>query len=121
MMNARQPSAIAVRIAMLQSKIIVVRSRCEAGLSSLCSCRVRASCCSCSAAAFAADDKVTYDDHVAANLRQRCRSCHNRTAKKADLDVTNYSELMQGGSSAPSIEPGDPDGSYLFTLVTRQI
>jgi hypothetical protein len=68
----------------------------------------------------AAEDKLTYDDHAAAVLKQRCSSCHNPTAKKADLDITNYVNLMQGGASGPSIEPGDADGSYLFTLVTHE-
>ena len=40
----------------------------------------------------AAEDKVTYDDHVAPIFRQRCSSCHSPTTKKADLDVTNYLE-----------------------------
>jgi Planctomycete cytochrome C/Anaphase-promoting complex subunit 4 WD40 domain len=71
-------------------------------------------------AASAAEEKVTYDDQLAPILRQRCSSCHNSNTKKADLDVTNYSGLMRGGSSGPSIEPGDPDSSHLFMLVTRQ-
>jgi hypothetical protein len=72
--------------------------------------------------AVRADDKskVTYDDQLAPILRQRCSSCHNPTAKKADFDVTSYSSLMHGGSSGPVIEPGDPDSSHLFALVTRQ-
>jgi predicted nucleic acid-binding Zn-ribbon protein len=71
-------------------------------------------------AATAAEEKVTYDDQLAPILRQRCSSCHNANTKKADLDVTNYSGLMRGGSSGPSIEPGEPDSSHLFLLVTRQ-
>ncbi len=67
-----------------------------------------------------AEDKVTYDDHIVPIFRQRCGSCHNPTAKKADLDVTNYLKLMQGGASGASISPSDADGSYLFALVTRQ-
>jgi hypothetical protein len=69
-----------------------------------------------------ADDKakVTYDDQIAPIFRQRCSSCHNPTAKKADFDVTNYSSLVHGGSSGPVIEPGEPDSSHLFALVTRQ-
>ena len=74
----------------------------------------------CWASVVRAEDKVTYDDHIAPIFRQRCGSCHNPTAKKADLDVTNYLKLMQGGASGASISPGDADGSYLFTLVTRQ-
>jgi hypothetical protein len=66
-----------------------------------------------------ADDKVTYDDHLAPIFRQRCSSCHSPTTKKADLDVTNYLNLMQGGASGAVIEPGDVDGSYLFALVNH--
>ena len=50
-----------------------------------------------SSPSLAADDKkVTYDDQLAPIFRQRCSSCHNPTAKKADLDVTNYSEPDAG-------------------------
>ena len=68
----------------------------------------------------AAEDKVTYDDHLAPILRQRCSTCHSGTTKKADLDVTNYLSLMQGGASGAVIEPGDADASYLFSLVTHE-
>src|SRR6476659_1532404 len=75
-----------------------------------------------SASTACADDKskVTYDDQLAPILRQRCSSCHNPTAKKADFDVTSYSGLMKGGSSGPVIEPGEPDSSHFFALVSRQ-
>jgi hypothetical protein len=73
----------------------------------------------CAASGVRAQDKVTYDDHLAPILRQRCGTCHNPTARKADLDVTTYTGLMQGGASGPSIEAGDPDSSYLFSLVAR--
>jgi Planctomycete cytochrome C/WD domain, G-beta repeat len=72
------------------------------------------------AAPTRADDaKVTYDDHLAPILRQRCSSCHSQNTKKADLDVTSYSALMQGGSSGAVIEPGDADASHLFGLVAH--
>src|SRR5688500_7202718 len=67
-----------------------------------------------------AQDKVTYDDHLAPIFRQRCSSCHNPTAKKADLDVTNYVALMQGGASGAVIEAGDASASYLFALVAHE-
>jgi WD40 repeat protein len=67
-----------------------------------------------------AEDKVTYDDHLAPIFRQRCGSCHNPTAKKADLDVTTYFGLMQGGASGSSVEAGDASASYLFSLVTHE-
>src|SRR3954467_13015952 len=55
--------------------------------------------------ACADDKKVTYDDQLSPIFRQRCSACHNPTAKKADLDVTNYLSLMHGGSSGSVIEP----------------
>jgi WD40 repeat protein len=72
------------------------------------------------AARVCADDKVTYDEHVATIFRQRCGTCHNPNAKKSDLDVTTYFALMQGGASGAGIEPGDPGASYLYSLVTHE-
>ncbi|HJQ80190.1 MAG TPA: c-type cytochrome domain-containing protein [Lacipirellulaceae bacterium] len=74
----------------------------------------------CAGATAQAQDKVTYDDHLAPIFRQRCSSCHNPTAKKADLDVTNYLALMQGGASGAVIEAGDASASYLFALVAHE-
>ncbi|MGD9634741.1 MAG: c-type cytochrome domain-containing protein [Pirellulales bacterium] len=67
-----------------------------------------------------ADEKVTYDKHLVPILRQRCGACHSPTSRKGDLDVTTYFGLMQGGGSGAVIEPGDPDGSYLYSLVTHE-
>jgi mono/diheme cytochrome c family protein len=74
----------------------------------------------CAVTIAQAQDKVTYDDHLAPIFRQRCGSCHNPTAKKADLDVTNYLALMQGGASGAVIEVGDASSSYLFALVAHE-
>ncbi|MCH2401348.1 MAG: hypothetical protein MK364_19695 [Pirellulales bacterium] len=63
--------------------------------------------------------KITYDDHVKPILRQKCFSCHNPDKKSADLDVTNYTNLMQGGASGTVIEPGDSGSSYLYGLVSH--
>lgn len=74
----------------------------------------------CGARAVKADDKVTYDEHIAPLLKQRCGSCHNPTAKKGDFDVTTYLNLMKGGGSGESVSPGDADASYMFALVTHK-
>ena len=63
--------------------------------------------------------KITYDDHVKPILQQKCFSCHNPDKKSGDLDLTNYTNLMQGGASGTVIEPGDSSGSYLYSLVTH--
>ena len=65
-------------------------------------------------------DKVTFDDHVKPILNQRCSSCHNGQKKEGDLDVTNYTNLMQGGGSGSSIEPQDSGASYLYKLITHE-
>jgi hypothetical protein len=64
--------------------------------------------------------KVTYDDHVKPILQQKCFSCHNPDKKSADLDLTTYTNLMQGGASGTVIEVGDSAASYLFQLVTHE-
>nr|WP_161501660.1 c-type cytochrome domain-containing protein [Rhodopirellula sp. SM50] len=63
---------------------------------------------------------ITFDDHVRPIFAQACASCHNPDKKSADLDLTNYSALMQGGASGEVIEPGDASASYLYALVTHQ-
>ncbi len=74
----------------------------------------------CVVADVRAEDKVTYDDHLAPIFKQRCGTCHNPTARKADLDVTTYLGLMQGGASGSSIEAGDASASYMFSLVAHE-
>ena len=64
-------------------------------------------------------NKVTYADHVRPILEARCFACHNQNKKSSDLDLTNYTNLMQGGAAGSSIEAGDPDSSYLWSLVNH--
>ncbi|MGB7343397.1 MAG: c-type cytochrome domain-containing protein, partial [Pirellulaceae bacterium] len=63
--------------------------------------------------------KITFDEHVKPIFQQKCASCHNPDKKSADLDLTNYGNLMQGGASGAVIEPGDASASYLYNLVTH--
>lgn len=67
-----------------------------------------------------APPKVTYDDDVKPIFQQKCFSCHNPDKKSADLDLTNYTNLMQGGASGASVEAGDASASYLYDLVTHK-
>ncbi len=64
--------------------------------------------------------KITFDDHVKPILKQKCFSCHNPDKKSGDLDMTNYTNLMQGGGSGVVIQPGDSSGSYLYQLITHK-
>ncbi len=63
--------------------------------------------------------KITFDDQVKSLLMQRCGNCHNSDKKSADLDLSNYTNMMQGGASGAVIEPGSAEDSYLFMLITH--
>jgi len=65
-------------------------------------------------------EKITFDEHVQPIFREKCVSCHNPDMKKGDLDLSNYTGVMQGGSSGDSIEAGDASNSYLFMLITHE-
>jgi hypothetical protein len=48
----------------------------------------------------------------------RCVFCHNSGPDaKADLDLSSYEGILQGGKSGPALIPGDPEGSL---IVQRQ-
>jgi hypothetical protein len=64
--------------------------------------------------------KVTYEDDVLPIFRQKCFSCHDADKKKGDLDLTNYSSLMQGGGSGEVVEAGDSANSYLYMVISHE-
>ncbi len=77
------------------------------------------------AASGRADDaktaaKITYTDQIQPILREHCFICHNQNKARNDLALDSYERLMQGGASGEPIEPGDPDASYLWLLVTHE-
>lgn len=68
----------------------------------------------------AEDAKITYADHVRPILREHCFACHNQNKATNDLALDSYERLMAGGASGAVIEPGDPDNSYLWMLVSHK-
>ncbi|MDA1164630.1 MAG: hypothetical protein O3B13_16180 [Planctomycetota bacterium] len=73
-----------------------------------------------SASVRAADDKVTYADHVQPIFRAKCFACHNPDKKSGGLDLTNYTAMQQGGSSGEVVEAGDESSSYLWLVVNHE-
>jgi hypothetical protein len=69
--------------------------------------------------AAAADAPPTFDSDVLPILREKCCSCHNADKKTGGLDLTSHGQAMAGGSSGEVIAAGDPDGSYLWQVVTH--
>ena len=46
------------------------------------------SVCLIANATHAADEKITYEDHIKPIIRESCESCHNPDKLKGDLDMT---------------------------------
>ena len=67
-----------------------------------------------------AQEKITYQDHVSPLFESACNSCHNADKAKGGLDLSSYQNMLKGGSSGGAVEPGNPDGSLLYKLVSHQ-
>ena len=64
--------------------------------------------------------KITYEEHVRPIFREHCFACHNQGKATNDLALDSYERIRKGGASGEVITPGDPDGSYLYSLVTHK-
>ena len=53
-------------------------------------------------------------------FREHCFACHNQGKATNDLALDSYERVRKGGASGEVITPGDPDGSYLYRLVTHK-
>lgn len=67
-----------------------------------------------------AKPKITFDEHVKPIFREHCLSCHNSSKATNDLALDSYARVMQGGASGEAVAAGDPDGSYLWLLVSHE-
>jgi len=67
-----------------------------------------------------AAEKITYADHVRPILREHCFSCHNKDNAENDLVLDSYAGLMTGGAGGAVVEPGDPDASRIYLLISHQ-
>lgn len=66
-----------------------------------------------------AADKINYEEHVKPILRNACFNCHNPDDKKADLDLTTYTALMQGSGGFEVVIPGSPDESTMYLTMAH--
>src|SRR5262249_3792704 len=63
--------------------------------------------------------RITYDDHVLPLFKDKCVSCHTPDKKRGGLVLSNYTRLMEGGSSGACVKPGDPEGSLLYKVMAH--
>ncbi len=68
----------------------------------------------------AAEAKVTYVDNVLPIFRNACLNCHNPDKKKAGLDLSSYSKMMEGSEGGPVINPGNVDDSLLYRCILQK-
>ncbi|MFP6877569.1 MAG: c-type cytochrome domain-containing protein [Roseibacillus sp.] len=66
-----------------------------------------------------AAEKITYDDHIFPIFESSCLNCHNPDKKKSDLDLSNYTGAMAGGSGGAIAESGDGASSKIYASVTH--
>ena len=71
------------------------------------------------AAFAAAQEKVTYNDHVRPIFAASCANCHNADKNTAGLNLTSYQATISGSSSGKVLNAGDPAGSRLYLAVTH--
>ena len=55
---------------------------------------------------------MTWDVYFSGLFRNRCSTCHGMT-NVAGLSLSTYLDALKGGTSGPSIIPGDPDNSSI--------
>ncbi len=63
---------------------------------------------------------VTFAKDIGPIFNASCNNCHGGRSTKGNFSVNSYAEVMKGGKSGAVIVPGNPDGSKLFRLVTKQ-
>lgn len=71
------------------------------------------------AAGFAQDDKITFNDHILPIFENACLNCHNPDEAKGGLDLSSYGATMSGGSGGAVADPGNPEGSRIYTLMAH--
>lgn len=59
-----------------------------------------------------------YLDLVGPMLEQRCVSCHNDDKREAELDMTSYDALREGGENGVVVVAGRPEFSELYNRIT---
>ena len=65
-----------------------------------------------------AADPSFFHDRIMPALDRTCVSCHNPNKVKGGLRMDTFAELMKGGDSGSSIEPGKPESSELYRRIT---
>src|SRR5436190_23501075 len=55
----------------------------------------------------AAQEEVTYNDHVLPIFKNACLNCHNPDKKKAGLDLSTYAAALAGRDNGKVLQAGN--------------
>jgi hypothetical protein len=72
------------------------------------------------AATAANQPKINFEEHIRPIFREHCCACHNQGKATNDLALDSYERVRKGGASGEVVTPGDPDNSYLISLVSHK-
>jgi WD40 repeat protein len=61
---------------------------------------------------------VSFVNEIAPILKEKCFGCHGAKNPKGKLDMTKYASFRKGGTKDDPVVPGNPDDSYLLTVLT---
>jgi hypothetical protein len=62
----------------------------------------------------------TYERTFRARLDGRCAFCHSGPNAEAELDVSSYGALLEGGKNGPALVLGDPEASLIIQRQTER-
>lgn len=63
--------------------------------------------------------QIDFAKEIVPVLKQNCLACHNAKKAKADLNLESPQDMILGGDSGPSLVPGKPDESLVFTYAAH--
>ncbi len=53
-------------------------------------------------------------------FRAHCEGCHNTNDPKGGFDLSRFDAIEAGSTNGPVVEPGEPEESWLYLLVSHQ-
>lgn len=67
------------------------------------------------------DETVSFTKDVAPFVAKICADCHKGNDPPGGFNLTTFEGLMRGGDSGPVIEPGNPEKSRLWLMVSNKL
>src|SRR5262245_22429561 len=71
-----------------------------------------------SSAVWAQDRPVSFQQEILPILERRCHVCHQADNAGGQLNLTNYSQLSNGGKQGPAFFSGKPEDSLIVKMIS---